>query len=325
VSGECHQLLTLAAGIGHEFNFAVLKNVIRAAHDERPEESDSTGSPLLKSLDEALAARLLTAVPGSVGRYSFSHALIRATLYESLSIAQRLHLHRRIGEALETLAGARPEPWLPELAHHFFQAVPGGTADKAIAYARLAAERATASLAYEEAAAHYEHVLQLLDARTSEDERRCAMLLALGEAQRSAGNPTAARSAFHQAAELARRLLQQPGISHPASLLARAALGFGGMLLMNSVGDPDVITFLEEALSALGEEDSSLRARVLARLAMEIRRLPVMRSTPVPTARITIERENPIHHVLLLPLGQFRINGQRQRVTGNRLSAREIS
>ena len=89
---------------------------------------------MLDALDEAVAARVLAEVPGAVGRYSFSHALIRQTLYDELTTTRRVRLHRRIGEVLETQYGANAEPHLAELAYHFFQAAPGGDVDKAIHY-----------------------------------------------------------------------------------------------------------------------------------------------------------------------------------------------
>ena len=51
--------------------------------------------------------------------YRFSHALLRETLYEELSTPQRVRLHRRVGETLETVHANSIEAHLPELAHHF--------------------------------------------------------------------------------------------------------------------------------------------------------------------------------------------------------------
>ena len=43
---------------------------------------------------------------GRVGRYAFSHALVRATLYDGISQLRRARLHGRVGEALAALRGA---------------------------------------------------------------------------------------------------------------------------------------------------------------------------------------------------------------------------
>ena len=80
-----------------------------------------------------------------------------------MSTVQKVRLHRRIGLALETLYRSDPEPHLAELAHHFVQAAPGGDVERAVVYARRAGERAMALLAFEDAAAHVELALQVVD------------------------------------------------------------------------------------------------------------------------------------------------------------------
>ena len=55
-----------------------------------------------------------------------------------------------------------------------------------------------------------------------------------------------------------------------AALLARAALGVAGPWSTLGREDPEVVAVLEEALGGLGEEDSPLRARLLARLSLEL-------------------------------------------------------
>ena len=264
LSQECRDLLTVAAVIGREVTVHMLEAI---------EESVSlglTGEPLLAVLDEAVAAHLLMVVPQGVGRYIFSHALIRETLYEMLSTPRRVRLHRQIGETLERVFRMDLEHHLAELAYHFFQAAPGGDVDKAITYTVQAGERATALLAYEEAVGHYEHALQLLELTGPHEVRHCELLLALGDAQRWANDTAATRATFERAAELARKLGPRVGAREAASLLGRAALGFTGLWVTIGVVDEPVVALLEEALRAVGEEDLTLRARLLARLALEL-------------------------------------------------------
>src|SRR5207245_2711330 len=98
-------------------------------------------------------------------------------------------LHRRVGEALEEVAGGGPEGRVDELAHHWLQATQVADVAKAIGYARGAGDRALAGLAYEEAAGHYQRALAVLDPRAGADERlRCDLMLALADAQRRAGD-----------------------------------------------------------------------------------------------------------------------------------------
>ena len=261
LSEACNRVLTVASVIGREFELRVLERVV-GAHGDMP----LTGDRLLEALEEAAGARVITEVPRAADRYSFSHALIRETLYEELSTTRRVRLHRQIGEVLEGLYAANPEPHLAELAYHFSEGAQGGDVDKAIDYARRAADRALTLFAYEEAASHYERALQALDLKEPPDDaRRCELLLALGEAQMSAGDTPAGRETFQRAAEIANKL-------GAPELLARAALGFGSGFVVVEMGRVDdfLVALLEQALNALGGEDSAPRARVLARLASEL-------------------------------------------------------
>ena len=94
------------------------------------------------------------------GRFRFSHALIRETLYEDISSVRRQLLHRNVGETLERLCAGNLERHVSELAHHFCQAAPAGVAEKAIDYAVRAGRRAMRLLAYEEAVRDFELALQ---------------------------------------------------------------------------------------------------------------------------------------------------------------------
>jgi class 3 adenylate cyclase len=250
LSDECNSVLTVASVIGREFGLDALERV-----------ADVTGDRLLEVLEEAVAARVLNEVPRAVGRYSFSHALIRETLYEELGTTRRVRLHRQIGEVLEKLHGDNLEPHLAELAYHFSESAQGGDVDKAIDYATRAGERATSLTAYEDAVGHYQTALQALDVKDKPDEvQRCELLLALGDGQWKAGDTSTARETFVQAADVARTV-------GGAERLTRAALGHGELYVAGTV-DESLNSLLEEALRALGEEESALRARALARLAM---------------------------------------------------------
>jgi predicted ATPase len=231
LSGGCQQALVLAAALGREFTAAVLEAV--------GEESGlgPTGERLLEALDEAAAARIISVVPRGVGRYAFTHALIREALYEELHPAGRARLHRRIAEVLERVSGARPDvsrctdggSALVELAYHVRQgAQDAGDLERAIAYASAAGDCAMEVLAWEDAARHYERALEA-QALTPPDERRHAeVLLRLGRAHTKSGDVARATDAFERAAALARRLRAVTADPEAPALMARAVLGVGG-------------------------------------------------------------------------------------------------
>ena len=254
-------LLVTAAVIGRDFRLHTLQRVCEL----EPAELD-------RALGEAVGSGVLVERAGSLGGYSFSHGLIRETLYDDLASQRRGRLHRDVGLALEQLYASDVEPHVAELAHHFFAAATAGELSKAIDYSVRAGERALEHVAYERAAEHFERALQADGLQERADvPRRCDLLLALGAAQSRAGDARSARATFLRAAALARRL-------RSPERLARAALGFGagmGGLELGRV-DETLIALLAEARDALGEgspsgpPDSPLLARVLGRLATEL-------------------------------------------------------
>jgi class 3 adenylate cyclase len=248
LSEDCNRVLTIGSVIGREFPLSVLEKV-----------SEVKGDRLLEALEEAVGARVITEVPRAADQYSFAHALIRETLYEELSTARRVRLHRQIGEVLEALDA---EAHLPQLAYHFAEAAQGGDVDKAVDYAKRAGARAMALLAYEDATEQYERALQVSDLREPPDDaERGDLLVAQAEAQTRSGEPVKAIEAAGAALELGRR-------SRSPELLARAALVFEEARFFTGQGGPDETqgSVLEEALASLGTEPSALRARLLSTL-----------------------------------------------------------
>ena len=252
LDGACREVLVLASVIGREFPLAALAHA-----------SGTPSEELLGHLGTAIGARVVSEVPAGIGQYCFSHSLIRETLYGELAPAKRVQLHGRIGEALAALHGANAEPHLAELAHHFVQAAAAGKATQAIDYSVRAAERATQQLAYEQAAAHYERALGAMQLAPVEPRERCQLLIALGAAHWRAGEGERARERYLDAAEVARALAD-------AELLARAAVGFG-VWDQDDLVDEVLVRLLEDSLALLPEADSALRARVMGRLARELK------------------------------------------------------
>ena len=246
-------------------------------------------SGVLDALDEAVAAGLL--IDAGPGDYAFAHALVRETIYEGLSPTRRMRLHRELGEALEAVGGD-VDAHAGALAHHFAKAAPDGQAAKAATYALAAGRSATARLGYEEAIAHYERGLKALELTGRAQVERCELLLGLGEARRLAGQNQRSRESFQLAAELAREY------RNPEQL-ARAALGLTTSTLYPSAGDVDELGagLLEEALAALGDEDTALRATLLANLSImlhnagSLERVRALAAEALATARRVRDRD----------------------------------
>ena len=209
LSKTCSNLLTEAAVVGREFEVVTLSRLRDV--DERHFE---------RALDEAEAAFIIEEMPGPGGRFRFSHALFRETLYTGLRSARRRRLHRAVAEALESEYGGRPEPHLAELAYHFVQG--RHDPEKAIAYARRAGEQALASYAYEEAVRHFETALQVQDAAApAELALRCDLLTALAGALLPSGE---ARRVADEVAPEALQIGEAIADRHRAFEAARAGI-----------------------------------------------------------------------------------------------------
>ena len=248
------ELLGRAALIGRDFDLGVLE---RTTSDEEDR--------IIELLDGAVASGLLDESGTVPGRYSFVHALVRATLSESLSLTRRAAVHRRIGEAIEQRSqnhpGGQRDRDLPTLAWHFTQAGPA-EADRAIHYATLAARQAEDRLAYDEAVDFTDGAIAACRADEPVDQGLLAeLLLRRAEAEWRMGLLPQSGKTFFESAEAAR----ESGIP---DLLARAAMGttWGSWDTFESDRDQQG-QLLREALEAVGPGDSPFRAQLLASLA----------------------------------------------------------
>jgi tetratricopeptide (TPR) repeat protein len=252
LSPACLEVLGAAAVAGQSSSADLLARVTNRSRDA-----------VRAAMDEAGAARLIQEERSWAREFAFRHAIVREALNERLSPSERAHLHLQIGEAVEKSAGA--DPPVARLAHHFLGAGPGGAPSKAFDYARRAARQSMERFAYEEAAHLFSRALDVLEGIGAEDELRLEVILSLGEARIRAGEWPVAIEAYLAAAELARTM------NRPEDL-ARAALGLGAGLGGFEVRlfDQRQIDLLEEAIAALPEADSGLRAWVMARLSVAL-------------------------------------------------------
>ena len=172
---ETNELLTMASVIGREFDASLLARVATL-------DADTT----LDLLDGAVEGGVIQEA-GALGRYRFTHVLIRETVYEDLSPANRMRVHRLVAEALEEGGGTDSDSRVPELAHHWFKAAQAGDPAKALDYMERAARTATAKGAHEEAARLYQRALKIADLAAGGDDRIEALREALQTARSATG------------------------------------------------------------------------------------------------------------------------------------------
>jgi class 3 adenylate cyclase/tetratricopeptide (TPR) repeat protein len=144
------EIAQIGAAIGREFSYPLLRAV--AGRDE---------AALRAALAQLEEAELLfrTGMPPDA-RYTFKHALVQDTAYETLLRSRRQILHRQIADALrgEFPAVAAAEPEL--IAHHLTQA---GLDEPATEWWGRAGDQALRRSAFKEAAAHLGKAIELAD------------------------------------------------------------------------------------------------------------------------------------------------------------------
>ncbi len=143
------EVLHLAAVLGRRFEF----NVMQAAGESVIWQDEDT---LIDALETAEQAQLLFEVGRTGGgTFEFAHALIPASLVESMSGMRRRRLQRRAVAALEKL---HPEDYTA-LAHHCLEA---SDDQRALDYLIKAAQRARSTFAFTEALSNYQQALDVL-------------------------------------------------------------------------------------------------------------------------------------------------------------------
>jgi TOMM system kinase/cyclase fusion protein len=165
---EAKEVAQFAAAIGREFEYGLLESVAPIKE-----------SALREGLGRLVEAELIyqRGLPPDA-TYTFKHALVLDTAYQSLLGNQRRELHGRIADALLARMPEAAEQQPELVAHHLSE---GSEPNRAIEYWQRAGDRSLAHLASREADSHFERGLELLDALPNQTSRdRCELPLRLG-------------------------------------------------------------------------------------------------------------------------------------------------
>jgi len=259
LSDAANQALVLGAVVGPIFDVQTIQGA-----------GGPSGEELFDGLDEATRAAIVREVPGAVGSYAFTHALMRASLYEELTTTQRVRMHLRVGQAIEARHGADVDAHLDELAYHYGEGALAGDATKAVDYARRAGERAMAELAFEAAARHFERALGSIELEDTPDRvTRCDLLTAWARSLQAGGDDRRER-VRGQAADAARELGDPQRFAAAVLSITEHQMNASRMGFAND----EFVALLEEALDRLPDEPSPLRAQLLSTLALELQWTP---------------------------------------------------
>ena len=145
------EIAQIGAAIGREFSYPLLHAVV--GRDE------ATLRAALAQLEESELVFRSGEPPAA--RYTFKHALVQDTAYESLLKSRRQILHRSIAETLRDKFADVVEAEPELLAHHFTQA---GLTEPAIEYWGKAGDLALRRSAFKEAIAHLGKAIEMTEA-----------------------------------------------------------------------------------------------------------------------------------------------------------------
>ncbi|TVY99931.1 LuxR family transcriptional regulator [Trebonia kvetii] len=216
-----------------------------------------SGAGVAAALDRAAALGVLTSSP-EAAQLSFAHALVRDAVYDDLAPSRRMALHERAARALEQ--SERGSGCAAQAAVHWQRSGAPGWAEHCQRQAHAAARSAAASLAYDEAARFAALALRAAEADAAQPAgTRAELTLEAARAEFAAGHIDASLAHCQAAARLA------PEAGRPDIRVAAA-------LVITGIGDPAMTTAVDtlcaEALGAVAEQDTALRARLRARQAL---------------------------------------------------------
>lgn len=257
------QIAQLGAVIGRSFDYPLLAAV---ADLEEGELSDA----LVRLEQSGLVLR--RGMPPSAN-YTFKHALIRDSAYQSLLTGPRQSYHQCIAESLEQKFPEVAETDPALLALHYTEA---GLTDIAIDYWSRAGERALESSAYHEAISNLHHALGSLPQLADYSDRytkeiRIQLLLGASQLQVHGQGSDEALASYTRAYELCndygtreQRFRAQWGMHFvnmiKGDLIQSRDIGLGLVPLAEEIGDPDLLLEAHHVqwstMFALGQVDA---------------------------------------------------------------------
>jgi DNA-binding CsgD family transcriptional regulator/tetratricopeptide (TPR) repeat protein len=265
-------VLSTASVLGRDFGGELLEGV-----------SELCGASLVAALQPAAQARLIISDTERQGRYRFVHALVQEVLYDELSDEVRRATHARADDAIDRLAAPARDARIEEQAFHACAALDGpASRTRAAALCAAAGRRATAALAYEDAARWYGKALDIEPDLPSPD-----LLFAHADALARASRGVEARGQYEAAFHRAIR-------DGDGARAARAALGVGDGVASAGVIDESLLRMLEHA-ERLVARDDVVSIRLEARKAIELYWQPDRTPARETAARALMRAESGGH------------------------------
>jgi class 3 adenylate cyclase/tetratricopeptide (TPR) repeat protein len=214
---------------------------------------------LIDAFEEAEQARLIAPVKGD-GNLVFSHELIRQTLLADVSTLKRERLHLQAANAIERRYADDLEEHAADLTHHLSRAGRSGDRPRLVRYLTMAGERAAEAAAFDDAVAHFDQALSLVE--LGNKDTRAELLERLAMALRSVGRWDDALRTMNEALDLYQALARTDAIGRLSWAMV-SQLTWTARLR-------EAVQAAQRALAALGDIASADRARLLSAMGWAV-------------------------------------------------------
>ena len=233
------EMLRMASILGREFDGNLIRNVFESDEDA-----------LISAIESAERAQFISEIesrqPGQVN-YAFVHALIHATIYESVSGLRRQRMHRKAALAIESI---RPTEF-EALVFHYQE---GGDLEQARKYAIKAGERALSLYANQDAVKYYKMALEL----GGSEVEKALTLTGLGQALYRESQYEEAVDCLKQAIPIYQKMKDFDQVAHTYAIVTHI------LRLMTDIETS--IAFGEEGLELISDQPSSKGKIALMRI-----------------------------------------------------------
>lgn len=281
LSDECQELLRVACVEGEQFTAEVVADIL----GKDPQRVYDLLSREAGRHHRLVTAQSLQRIGGqSLSVYRFRHSLFQIHLYNHLDVVEKLHLHGKIGTALEKYYlkdNHRLAQIAQALAIHFETA---GMIEKSVVYYTLAGNYALQLSASRAAIDHYQqalHHLQALPASALHDWQALDLHLSLGPPITATCGWAAPEleTNYRKIEEFCDRIEDDPRLVPALWLLAVYRLGRAEHAtvdrlvkrlykLAQAIGDPDLICLANLQVSPLYQGRLDEARQILARASL---------------------------------------------------------
>ena len=166
IEPQAISMLTVAAVIGPEFDFDVLRESIQ--------ENEMS---ILEHLESTIAHGLIVEVPHEKSRFMFADNRMRELLLEDLIQMRRVKFHLKIAESMEKVYSKNLETNASVIAHHFAE---GGDPTRAIKYLILAGDASMTIHEYDQGIVLFKRALDLIELAGGKEKEKAVILDKLG-------------------------------------------------------------------------------------------------------------------------------------------------